>query len=55
MTVLVVKQEIIKSISIPTTDIRPMILFDVDKLHDSFRQEVHCMLASHQQLSMITG
>jgi len=45
MTVHVVNQGIIKSISILTAVIRPMIKFDVDKLRDSFRQEVKWMLA----------
>jgi len=40
MTVLVVNHGIIKSISILTTVIGPMIKFDLDKLHDCFRKEV---------------
>jgi len=40
MTVLVVNHGIIKSISILTAVIRPMIKFDVDKLRDCFHQEV---------------
>jgi hypothetical protein len=45
MTVLVVNHGIIKSISILTAVIRPMIKFDVDKLRDCFRQEVKWTLA----------
>jgi hypothetical protein len=45
MTVLVVNHGIIKSISILTAVIRPMIKFDVDKLWDCFRQEVKWTLA----------
>jgi len=45
MTVLVVNHGIMKSISILTAVIRPMIKFDVDKLQDCFRQEVKWTLA----------
>ena len=45
MTVLVVNHGIIKSISIIPTVIRLMIIFDVDKPQDSFRQRVKWMLA----------
>ena len=45
MTVLVVNHGIIKSISILTAVIRPMIIFDVDKPRDCFRQEVKWTLA----------
>jgi len=45
MTVLVVNHGMIKSISILTTVIRPMIKFDVDKPRDWFRQEVKWTLA----------
>jgi len=45
MTVLVVNQGIIKSISILTVVIRPMIKFDIDKPRDCFRQEVKWTLA----------
>ena len=45
MTVLVVNHGIIKSISILTAVIRPMIKFDVDKLRDCLRQEVKWTLA----------
>jgi hypothetical protein len=45
MTVLVVTHEIIKSISILTAVIRPMIKFDVDNLQDCFRQEAKWTLA----------
>jgi hypothetical protein len=44
MTVLVVSHEIIKSISIHTAVIRPMIKFDVDKPRDCVRQEVQWTL-----------
>jgi len=40
MTIVVVNHGIIESISILTTDIRPMIESDVDKHRDCFRQEV---------------
>ena len=45
MTVLAVNHGIIKSISILTAVIRPMILFDVDKPRDCFCQEVKLTLA----------
>jgi hypothetical protein len=45
MTILVVNHEIIKSISILTAVIRPMIKFDVDKPRDCFRQATKCTLA----------
>jgi hypothetical protein len=45
MTVLVVNHEIIKSISILTAVIRPMIKFDIDKPQDCFCQEVQWTLA----------
>jgi len=45
MTVLVVNHGIIKSISIPTMVIRPMINFDVDKPRECFRQEAKSTLA----------
>jgi len=45
MTVLVVNHGIIKSISILTAVIRPMIKFDVDKPRDCFHQEVKWTLA----------
>jgi len=45
MTVLVVNHGIIKSISILTAVIAPMIKFDVDKPRDGFRQEVQWTLA----------
>jgi len=45
MTVVVVNHGIIKSISILTASVRPMIKFDVDNLRDCFRQEVQWMLA----------
>jgi hypothetical protein len=40
MTVLIVNYGIIKSISILTAVILPVIKFDVDKPRDCFRQEV---------------
>ena len=45
MTVIVVNHGIIKSISILTAVIRPMMKFDVDKPWDCFRQEVKWTLA----------
>jgi hypothetical protein len=45
MTVLVVNHGIIKSISILTVVIHPMIKFDVDTPRDYFRQEIKLMLA----------
>jgi len=45
MTVLVVNHGIIKSISILTAVIHPMIKFNVDKPRDCFRQEVKWTLA----------
>jgi len=45
MTVLVVNYGFIKSISILTTVICPMMKFDVDKPMDRFRQEVKWTLA----------
>jgi hypothetical protein len=45
MTVLVVNHGIIKSISILTAVIRPMIKFDVDTPWDCFHQEVKWTLA----------
>jgi len=44
MTVLDVNHRIIKSFTIITVVIRPVIKFDVDKLWDGFRQEVKWML-----------
>jgi len=45
MTVLVVNHGIIKSISILTAVICPMIKFEVDNLRDCFCQEVQWTLA----------
>jgi len=45
MTILVVNHGIIKSISILTAVIPPMIKFDVYQLRDCFRQEVKWTLA----------
>jgi hypothetical protein len=45
MTVHVVNHGIVKSISILTAVIRPMIKFDIDKPRDCFRQEVKWTLA----------
>jgi hypothetical protein len=55
ITVLVVNHGIIKSISILTAVIRPMMKFDVDKLWDCFRQEVKWMLAIRWQLSTLSA
>jgi hypothetical protein len=55
MTVLVVNHGIIKSISILTAVIRPMIKFDVDKPRDCFRQEVKWTLAIRYQLSTLSA
>jgi len=51
MTILVVNCGIIKSITILTTVIHPMIKFDVDKPQDCFCQEGKWMLAIRYQLS----
>jgi hypothetical protein len=45
MTVLAFNHGIIKSISIHTAVIRPMIKFDVEKHRDCFHQEVKWTLA----------
>jgi hypothetical protein len=45
MTILVVNLGIMKSISMLTTVIQPMIKFDVDTPRDCFFQEVKLMLA----------
>jgi len=45
MTVLVINHGIIKSISILTAVIRPMMKFDVDIPRDCLLQEVKWMLA----------
>jgi len=50
MTILAIKHGIIKSISILTAVICPMIKFDVDKPLDCFHQEVKWMLAISYQL-----
>jgi hypothetical protein len=55
MTVLVVKHGIIKSISILTEVIRPMIKFDVDKPRDCLREEVKWTLAIRYQLSTLSA
>src|SRR5882757_10831673 len=55
MTVLVANHGIVKSISILTAVIRPMIKFDVDKPRDCFRQEVKWMLAIRHQLSTLSA
>jgi hypothetical protein len=54
-TVLVVNHGIIKSLSIPTAVIRPMINFDVHKPGDCFRQEVMWTLAIRYQLSTLSA
>jgi len=55
MTILVVNHGMIKSISIPTAVIRPMIKFDVDKPRDCFRQEEKSTLAVRYQLSTLSA
>jgi len=55
MNVLVVNHGIIKSISILTAVIRPMIKFDVDNPRDCFRQEVKWTLAIRSQLSTLSA
>jgi hypothetical protein len=55
MTVLVVNHGIVKSISILTAVIRPMIKFDVDQPRDCFRQEVKWTQAMRWQLSTLSG
>jgi len=55
MTVLVVNDGIIESISILTAVIRPMIKFDVDKPRDCFRQEVKWTLAIRYQLLTLSA
>jgi hypothetical protein len=55
MTVRVVNHGIMKSISILTAVIRPMIKFDVDKPRDCFRQELQWTLAMCYQLSTLTA
>jgi len=55
MTVLVVNDGIIKSISILIAVIRPMIKFDVDKLQDCFWQEVKWTLAIRYQLLTLSA
>ena len=54
MTILVVNYGIIKSISILTAVIRPMIKFDVDKPRDCLRQEVKWTLALRYQFSTLS-
>ena len=55
MTILVVNHGIIKSISILTAVIPPMLIFDVDKPWDCFCQEVTWTLAICCQLSTLSG
>jgi len=55
MTALVVNHGIIKSISILTAVIRPMIKFDVEKLQDCFREELKWTLAIHLQLLTLSA
>jgi hypothetical protein len=55
MIVLVVNDGIIKSISILTAVICPMIKFDVDNPLDCFRQEEKWMLAIRYQLSTLSA
>jgi len=54
MTIHVVKYGIIESMGILTVDIRLLIKFDVDKLHDCFHQEVKWTLAIREQLSTLS-
>jgi len=55
MTVLVINHGIIKSISILTAIIHPIIKFDVDKQQNCFHQEVKWTLAIHSQLRLSLG
>jgi hypothetical protein len=55
MTALVFNDGIIKSISILTAVIRPMIQFDVDTPRACFRQEVQWTLASCSQFSTLSA
>jgi hypothetical protein len=55
MTILVINNGIIKSISILTVVICPMIKFDVDKPWDSFRQQVKWTLSIRQKLSTLSA
>ena len=55
MTVLVVNHGIIKSISILTAVIRPMIKFDVDKPRDCLCQEEKLTLVIHYQLLTLSA
>jgi len=55
MTVLVIHDGIITSISILTAVIGPMTKLDVDKLRDCVRQQVEWTLAIHYQLSTLTA
>jgi len=53
MTVLVVNHGILKSISLLTAVIHPMIKFEVDKPRDCLREEVKWTLAIRYQLSTL--
>jgi hypothetical protein len=55
MTILVINNGIIKSISILTVVICPMIKFDFDKPRDCFRQEVQWTLTIRQKLSTLSA
>jgi hypothetical protein len=55
ITVLVVNHGIIKSISIITAVIHPMIKYDVDQPLDGFRQEAKWMLAIRDQFSTLSA
>jgi hypothetical protein len=55
MAILVVNHGIIKSISIVTAVIRPMMKFHVNKLLECFRQEVKWTLAIRYQLSTLSA
>jgi hypothetical protein len=55
MTVVVVNHGIMKSISILTAVIHPMIKFDVDKPRDCFHPEVKWTLDIRYQLSTVSS
>ena len=55
MTVLVINYGMMKSISILTVVIRPMIEFDVDKPRDCFHQGVKWTLAIRYKLSTLSA
>jgi len=55
MTVLVINRGIIKSITMLTVVILPIIKFDVDTLRDCFQQEVKWRMAIRYQLSTLSA